>query len=82
VLYLAVRFPRIWALAVHNSVVHNFKEARVKKITKLAIKKVTLRDLDEPMLDGMAGGIPRSYMSGCNPCVTIATCNKIETCTG
>ncbi len=28
----------------------------MKKRTKLAIKKVTLRNLDEPTLDAMAGG--------------------------
>jgi hypothetical protein len=28
----------------------------MKKFKKLAIKKVTLRDLDEPLMQGMAGG--------------------------
>jgi hypothetical protein len=28
----------------------------MKKFNKLAIKKVTLRDLDEPLMQGMAGG--------------------------
>jgi len=30
----------------------------MKKTTKLAIKKVTLRDLDEPTLNAVAGGYP------------------------
>jgi hypothetical protein len=29
----------------------------VKKTKKLAIKKVTLRNIDEPTLDGVAGGL-------------------------
>jgi natural product precursor len=28
----------------------------VKKVKKLQLKKVTLRDLDEPTMQGMAGG--------------------------
>jgi len=32
------------------------KETNVKKLKKLAIKKVTLRNLDEPSLDAVAGG--------------------------
>ena len=29
----------------------------MKKTKKLAIKKVTLRNIDEPTLDGVAGGL-------------------------
>ncbi len=29
----------------------------MKKLKKLQIKKVTLRDLDEPIMQGMAGGV-------------------------
>ena len=34
-----------------------FKEANVKRTKKLAIKKVTLRNVDEPTLDAVAGGL-------------------------
>ena len=33
------------------------KENNMKKATKLVVKKVTLRDLDDPTLDSIAGGI-------------------------
>jgi natural product precursor len=32
------------------------QETNMKKLKKLAIKKVTLRDLDEKSMEGMAGG--------------------------
>ena len=43
-----------------------------KKTTKLAVKKVTLRDLDHPALDSIAGGTTGNTCNGhtcdtCNP---------------
>jgi len=46
----------------------------MKKIKKLALRKVTLQNLDEPKLDKVAGAIPLSYTSGCVKCVTCPTC--------
>jgi hypothetical protein len=61
-----------------------FKETNMKKLKtlkKLAIKKVTLRDLDEPALDAVAGGNlvgPHSVVgqSGCLACQTPACLRK------
>ena len=53
----------------------------MKKLTKLAIKKVTLRDLDEPALDSMAGGYNLTHTCSQNPIYTcqgtvcVGTCN-------
>jgi hypothetical protein len=49
----------------------------VKKLRKLAIKKVTLRDLDEPALDGVAGA------TGPNTCpCTVKGLTCAGTCAG
>jgi hypothetical protein len=51
-------------------IVHSLKEAKVKKTKKtkkLEIKKVTLRNLDEPTLDAMAGGyLPHTNAPTCS----------------
>ncbi|MFZ0773749.1 MAG: hypothetical protein WCA49_05205 [Candidatus Sulfotelmatobacter sp.] len=44
----------------------------MKKTRKLEIKKVTLRDLDEPTMQGMAGGIV-SLIGTCQTCKTCYT---------
>ncbi|MFZ0771840.1 MAG: class I lanthipeptide [Candidatus Sulfotelmatobacter sp.] len=52
----------------------------MKKIKKLELKKVTLRNLDEPILDAVAGGITgvTCFISVCN-----GTCFRTcETCGG
>ena len=49
----------------------------MKQSEKLAIKKVTLRDLDEPTLPGMAGGTSDVT---CHPKATCCEANCI--CTG
>ena len=41
----------------------------MKKVTKLAIKKVTLLDLDEPSLDAVVAGAPTQLRS-CRTCTT------------
>jgi hypothetical protein len=46
----------------------------MKKLNKLGLKKVTLKDLDEPKLEGVAGAIPLSYTTGCVHCITGPTC--------
>jgi hypothetical protein len=52
----------------------------VKKTKRLGIKKVTLRNLDEPTLDTMAGGIPKTFTS-CPPvCVTICAPHTCVRC--
>ena len=53
------------------------KEAKVKRTTKLEIKKVTLRNLDEPTLNAMAGGLTGT----CVETICGATC-KGHTCIG
>ncbi len=45
----------------------------MKKLKKLQLKKVTLRDLDEPTMQGMAGGNNTSAR-------TCATCNCTAAC--
>jgi natural product precursor len=40
----------------------------MKKLKKLALKKITLKDLDEDKLNTVAGGI--SANTGCIECVT------------
>ena len=47
------------------------KEANMKKATKLVVKKVTLRDLDDPTLDSIAGGTTGNTCEG----KTCSTCN-------
>jgi hypothetical protein len=47
----------------------------MKKLKKLAIKKVTLLDLDEPTMHGIAGGITVTC-----PANTCKTC--VDTCGG
>jgi len=37
----------------------------MKKLNKLAIKKTTLRDLDEPTLRAMAGGVAKPTLGAC-----------------
>lgn len=58
----------------------------MKKLTKLGIKKITLRNLDEPALAMVAGGItgtcyetcPHTCIPGCTP--TSLTCAGHNTC--
>lgn len=54
----------------------------MKKTKKLGIKKVTLRDLDEPSLDVMAGGTNTRLETICfgNTCVNQNTCLAGHTC--
>jgi natural product precursor len=47
----------------------------VKKLKKLQLKKVTLRDLDEPTLQGMAGGATAAHTCP-------GTCAGHNTCPG
>jgi hypothetical protein len=50
----------------------------VKNIKKLQIKKVTLRNLDEPALNAMAGGITGTCLETlCIACATVTVDNKI-----
>ena len=49
----------------------------MKKLSKLAVRKVTLRDLDEPVLNKVAAGAPtdkctRTCVSNCEMCTLIA----------
>jgi natural product precursor len=46
----------------------------MKKLKKLQLKKVTLKNLDEPQLDTVAGGLTTT---GCTECPT-----SRETCLG
>ena len=49
------------------------RRLKMKKLRKLGIKKVTLRDLDEPIMHGMAGGVLTSAtcpVQSCKVCVT------------
>jgi hypothetical protein len=41
----------------------------VKKTNKLEVKKVTLRSLDEPTLDAVAGGFPTRACTLMNTCL-------------
>jgi hypothetical protein len=52
-------------------IVYQSKEATLKKTTKLELKKVTLRNLDEPTLNAVAGGEPIPTLETCH-----ATCLK------
>jgi len=49
----------------------------MKKTKKLGIKKVTLRDLDEPKLQAMAGGLTGA---GPTDCPQICNITKPKTC--
>jgi len=53
------------------------KEGKVKKLKKLEIKKVTLRNLDEVKLEAVAGGLTGS---GPTACPQICNITKIKTC--
>ena len=47
----------------------------MKKLKKLHIKKVTLRDLDEPAMQGMAGGQDNKHHTSAPTCpATCVTC--------
>lgn len=54
----------------------------MKKKKQLAIKKVTLRNLDESTLDAIAGGATTSTCSGMNTCSPMSTCpiTQCSTC--
>ena len=58
------------------------KEDNVKKTTKLGFKKVTLRNLDDPTLTAMAGGLTGTCLETvCLACATITVAEKIcSTC--
>jgi hypothetical protein len=49
----------------------------MKKLKRLAIKKVTLRDLDDPALDAIAGGTTGDT---CNFPATCECYTRIRTC--
>jgi hypothetical protein len=46
----------------------------MKKTLKLAIKKVTLRDLDEPKLEDVAGGLTASCATLCGGTCPVRFC--------
>jgi natural product precursor len=54
----------------------------VKKLKKLHLKKVTLRDLDEPTMQGVAGGAtsahtcPHTCANTCSP--TCGACGRFS----
>jgi natural product precursor len=50
------------------------KVKKVKKIKKLAIKKVTLQDLDEPKLNAVAGGYYTQPGATCGTCAAQTDC--------
>ena len=50
----------------------------MKKSLKLKLKKITLRDLDEPALDAMAGGATGA-LTACGTCAPAKTC-PIHSC--
>ena len=54
----------------------------MKKIKKLAIKKITLQDLDDLSLREVAGGATTVTVATClSNCVTCrAVCNTVEVC--
>jgi hypothetical protein len=57
----------------------------MKKTNKLAIKKVTLRDLDEPAINDVIGGLTgvtcfKSACGGTCPVRTCDTCGGQESC--
>jgi hypothetical protein len=58
----------------------------MKKTTKLGLKKVTLRDLDDSSLQNMAGGTASMYQSGCGdycPTAGPQSCGTVcDTCAG
>jgi len=50
----------------------------VKKLSKLGIKKITLRNLDEPTLDKIGGGLSKTCaIDTCDTCVTCEVCHNI-----
>jgi hypothetical protein len=54
------------------------KEEDVKKLSKLGIKKITLRNLDEPTLDKIGGGLSKTCaIDTCDTCVTCEVCHNI-----
>jgi len=46
----------------------------MKKLKKLELKKVTLRNLDEPKLDAMAGGTGATCAATCGCTSILKTC--------
>ena len=55
----------------------------MKKLKKLHLKKITLRDLDEPTMQGMAGGAhtaARTCPVSCSPGPTCARHTCVDTC--
>jgi hypothetical protein len=54
------------------------EESKVRNTKKLQLKKVTLRNLDEPMLNEMAGGITGTCLETlCIACATVTVGEKI-----
>jgi hypothetical protein len=51
-----------------------------KKVGKLVIKKVTLKDLDETTLDGMAGGTVTKIKTACGPASLCTAARGIACC--
>ncbi len=51
----------------------------MKKLKKLAIKKITLQDLDDPSLLGVAGAATVTCATNCATCPPRITCG-INTC--
>ena len=58
------------------------KEATVKKLKKLQLKKVTLRDLDEPTMQGMAGGQDGKHHTSAHTCPATCPNTCAHTCVG
>jgi natural product precursor len=47
----------------------------MKKGTKITLKKVTLKDLDEPKLEALAGGYPIHTSLTCGKTCPVKTCD-------
>jgi hypothetical protein len=54
----------------------------MKKLKKLAIKKVTLKNLDEPVLNSIAGGATQTCKATVCAFSWLETCPRNNTCRG
>ncbi len=54
----------------------------MKKLKKLHLKKVTLRDLDEPTMQGMAGGQDNKHHTSAHTCPATCANTCAYTCAG
>lgn len=51
----------------------------MKKLNKLGVKKITLRNLDQPALDGIGGALSVTCpIHTCATCVTCAVCHGVR----